>query len=166
MKKLIILAAVAAAAFGCSKKTSEEPKPVVANGKNAQIHLVMEEDNDASPASVSSSSSSKGQFVTIGYNPFSTKPSVGYYSGTLIPVVTFPTYSAQIAAAGISEGCYNEYINIYSKAVAMQGGSDASACDFIDSLVSLSEECTELPAESKAAILQLKSLYTSFGICK
>lgn len=161
------MAAVVAISFGCSKKTSEEPKPLVAKGQNAQIQLVLEEDEDASPATVSSTSSSKGQFVTIGYNPFNTKPAVGYNSGTLVPVITFPTYSAQIAAAGVSEGCYNQYINIYSKAVAMQGRSDASgACDFIDSLVEMAEECSDLPAESKAAISQLKSLYTSFGVCK
>jgi hypothetical protein len=87
------------------QKTSEEPKPVSANAKNAKLQLVLEEDDEVFPATVSSTSNSKGQFVTIGYNPFNAKPTVGYNSGTLILVVTFPTYSAQIASDGISEGC-------------------------------------------------------------
>jgi len=166
MKKILILASVIAISFGCSKKTSEEPKPVTANGQKAQLQLSVEVDEDASPATVSSTSSSKGQFVTIGYNPFDTKPKIGYEAGTLIPVVTFPTYSAQIASAGISEGCYNEYINIYSKAVSMQGGSNASsACDFIDSLVDLAEECSQMTSESKAAVKQLSAMYAMLGIC-
>ena len=162
MKKALILAAVVAASFGCSKKTSEDPQPVLANGKPAQIQLRMEEDNSAAPATVSTSTSSKGSLITIGYNSFATKPSVGYYAGTLIPVVTFPVYSAQIASAGISEGCYNEFIQLFSKSVTIQASQDETAiCDFVDSLVEVIEECSELTSDSKASAKQISDAYAS-----
>lgn len=157
MKKALILATVVAISFGCSKKTSEEPKPVAAKGQNAQLHLVMEEDDDASPATVSTSSSSAGQFVTIGYNPFSTKPQVGYAAGALIPVVTFPTYSAQMASAGISEGCYNEYQSMYSKALSyLANPNEGTACDFVSELADVVENCSLIPAEARTAVKQMK----------
>lgn len=166
MKKLIVLATVVAVSFGCSKKTSEEPKPVAAKGQNAKLNVSLALNDDASPATVSTTSSSGGQFVSVGYNPFSTKPTVGYYAGTLIPVITFPVYSAQIAAAGVSEGCYNEYIKLFSNYASIQVGQDASAiCDFIDGLVALSEECSQMTAESKASVKQLSDMYAMMGIC-
>jgi hypothetical protein len=48
----------------------------------------------------------------------------------------------------------------------MQGGSDASsACDFINSLVDLAEECSQMTSESKAAVKQLADMYSMLGIC-
>jgi hypothetical protein len=176
MKKVLILASVIAFSFGCSKKTSEEPKPVTVSNASSKIQLRMEESTETSSATGSTYTDAGGSvFVKLNFRPGILAPNVTYNSYVLKPVVSFPTY-AEIggASSGISGDCFANLQGIYTEAInavskvsmsAASGNADFSSyCDLISELRKGASSCPQASQLGKVADALCLSLTSLKGV--